>query len=145
MTKQNLPTRVMLWCIALACLLVLAGLAGGGPKAALGMAVGAALGLFSFWSLSYAIPRFVSPERPDRRLILGLIYLFKILLFGLVLLWAMSSSLLQPFGVFIGALIAPMVIITLRLNHALAISTESLRSRFRSLRRASRTPFRRGS
>ena len=115
--------RAILWSVLLASLMVIAGWIGGGTATALGIALGAGLGLFSLWSLTYAIPRLVTPGHPGRKPLLGLIYVAKLAFFGIVLWWAMKSPLIQPFGVFVDAAVVPIVIVGLRLKSALALST----------------------
>ena len=129
----NVAQRALKWSALIAVFAVVAGWAGGDTRTALGFAVGAGVGLFSLWGLTFAVPRFAG--RPGLRPLVGMMYLLKLALIAAALWFTMTSPLIQPFAVFAGAAIVPVVIVTLKLKAALFISSEDWRERFRSHRR----------
>ena len=139
MTGSGLPWRALSWSAIVGLAATVAGYVGEGPRTAAGIALGAALGLFSLGSLAFAIPRLISPDAPGRRALLGPLLAVKLALIGGVLWFAMSSPSIRPIGVFVGAAIVPMVLVGLRLKCALYASGDSWKERFQSIRRWRRT------
>jgi hypothetical protein len=131
MERDNTARLALRWSAAAAAILVAAGWLGSGLPAAIGMAIGSGLGLFSLWSLSFAVPRLALPYRPDRRLLFGFAWLARLCVIATVLWWAMSSRYVDPVAVFLGAGLVPIVIVGLLLKNALALSAEDWRPRSR--------------
>ena len=76
-----------------------------------GLAIGAAIGLISLWSLMFAVPRLVRPGNPFAKLSLGLVAMIKLPVYAIALNFAMSSRWIEPFSVFAGAALVPMVLV----------------------------------
>src|ERR1044071_9761660 len=110
MPEDNLPRRTMRTTFWLSALLVLLFEAPGERTIALGLAIGTAIGLFSLWSLIYAVPRLFRPGAIAPKFSFGLIALMKLPIYCGVLSFSMTSPLVAPFAVFCGAAMVPAVI-----------------------------------
>jgi len=111
MQNLNLPQhtlRVICW---LAAFFILLFVMGGHLTTAFGLAIGAALGLLSLWSLTVAVPRLFRPDDPAAALWLGLLTMVKLPVYAIVLAFAMTSSHVNPFAVFVGVGLMPVVLV----------------------------------
>src|SRR5690242_15558974 len=108
MPDDRLPQRTLKTTLLVAALFTVIYLVSGQLPAALGIAIGAMLGLVSLWSLTVAVPRlFASPSQASK-LGLGLLMLAKLPFYCGVLMFAMTSPLVNPFTVFVGVALVPV-------------------------------------
>lgn len=86
-----------------------------------GLAIGTAIGLLSLWSLIFAVPRLFVPGSAAPRLLLGMVALLKLPLYAIILSFAMSSPSINPFAVFVGAALVPVVLVLKVVGNQLAL------------------------
>lgn len=110
MQEQALPQRTLRTTLWLAALFVLVFGLRGQATVSFGLAIGAAIGLFSLWSLTVAVPRLVRQNSAIAKFGLGMMMLAKLPLYAVVLGVAMVSPSVHPFAVFAGVALVPLVI-----------------------------------
>ena len=110
MPEDNLPKRTMRTTFWLSALFVLLFEARGERTIAFGLAIGTLIGLFSLWSLIFAVPRLFRPGAVAPKFWFGLIAMAKLPIYCSVLAFSMTSPLVAPFAVFCGAAMVPAVI-----------------------------------
>jgi hypothetical protein len=111
MPDDNLPQRTLKTTFWLAAFLTLIFYLRGQTAISFGLAIGAAIGLTSLGSLTFAVPRLFNPGNPVAKLWLGMIALVKLPVYALVLSFAMSCKYIAPLAVFVGAALVPAVIV----------------------------------
>src|SRR5947209_5775968 len=110
MTDDNLPQRTLKTTFWLAAFFVLLFEARGDRSIALGLTIGAAVGLFSLWSLLVVVPKLFRPGNSVAKLWLGMAAIMKLPIYCVVLSIAMTSKHIAPLAVFCGVALVPMVI-----------------------------------
>ena len=108
---MNLANRVSGATALIAAAMIGIGWIAGAGAASTGFAIGAGIGLFSLWSFTVVIPRLAGQDSNAGRFWLGLLLLAKLPIYAGILVFAMTSPLVHPFAVFVGAGLIPMVII----------------------------------
>lgn len=111
MSEDNLPQRTLkttFWLVAFFTMIF--GLRGH-MTVSFGLALGGALGLFSLWSLAFAIPRLFGSVNPYAKFLLGILSLLKLPIYAGTLYFAMTSPLISPFAVFVGVALVPVVVV----------------------------------
>ncbi len=111
MSEDNLPQRTIKTTFWLVTFFAVVFASRGQRDICLGLMLGGALGLFSLWSLTFAVPRLVGGNSFVSRFLLGLMMLMKLPIFGGSLYFAMASPLFSPFATFVGVALTPMVIV----------------------------------
>ncbi len=113
MPERKVPQRALVatFCLALMGVIALALLGSG--SAAIGLAIGSAIGWTSLASFTYAVPRLLRPGDPVARAFFGLIAMIKLPVYAVVLNYAMVSPAVMPVAVFIGVALVPLVILAL--------------------------------
>lgn len=111
LVDERVPQRALKAAFSLAALFALPFVLGGHWSSALGLAIGAFIGLSSLWSLSVAIPPLFRPDNPAANLWLGLITLVKLPLYAVLLAFAMTSPAVNPFAVFVGVALVPTMLV----------------------------------
>lgn len=120
MPDERLPQRTLKTTLLVAALFTVVYLASGQNAAALGIAIGAMLGLVSLWSLTVAVPQlFASPSQASK-LGLGLLMLAKLPFYAGVLMVAMTSPSVNAFTVFVGVGLVPAVLVLKVIGHLVA-------------------------
>ncbi len=110
MTDDRLPQRTLATTFWLAAFFIMVFGLRSQLTVSFGLAIGAAIGLLSLWSLVFVVPRLFTHDNPFARLLLGMVALMKLPVYAAVLYFAMSSRFINPFAVFIGAALVPAVI-----------------------------------
>lgn len=108
---ETLPQRTLRTTFLVAALFATVYALRGQGAISLGLGVGAALGLFSLWTLTAAIPRLFGGGSPVGRFWLGLLTMAKLPIYMIVLDFAMTSKLVSPFAVFCGVALVPVVLV----------------------------------
>jgi hypothetical protein len=111
MSQDNLPQRTLRTTFWLVAFFTMIFAVRGQLTVSLGLAIGGALGLFSLWSLAFAIPRLFGSVNPWSKFLLGVLSLSKLPIYAGTLYFAMSSSLVSPFAVFVGVALVPLVVV----------------------------------
>src|SRR5947208_1660803 len=111
MPDNKLPQRTFATSFWLASFFALVFAARGQVAISFGLTIGAAIGLFSLGTLIFAIPRLAKPGNYWAKFGLGLIWLIKLPVYAVVLNFAMTSMLVEPFAVFVGVALIPCVVI----------------------------------
>ena len=111
MPDDKLPQRTLKTTFWLASLFTVVFGVRGQTDIAFGLAIGAAIGLSSLWSLAFAVPKLLKPGNPAARFSLGVVAMIKLPVYALVLSFAMSSKYVEPLSVFLGAALVPAVIV----------------------------------
>ena len=111
MPDQNLPQRALKTTLQVATLFAVIFALRGEMTIALGLALGAMLGLFSLWTLTVAIPRLFTSGDPTARFWLGLLTALKLPIYMIVLNFTMTSKSIAPFAVFCGVALVPLIIV----------------------------------
>ena len=110
MTEDNLPQRTLKTSFWLAAFFVLLFEARGDRAVALGLTLGAAVGMFSLWSLLVVVPKLFRPGNHAAKFWLGIAALMKLPLYAIIMSVAMTSRYVAPFAVFSGVALVPAVI-----------------------------------
>ncbi len=111
MPQPTLPERTLRTTFWLSALFVLVFGVRGDMTIALGLTIGSALGLFSLWSLHWAVPRLTAGANPFSKFLLGMLMVAKLPIYAGVLSFSMVSPLVNPFAVFVGVALVPIVIV----------------------------------
>jgi hypothetical protein len=111
MTDDNLPTRALKTTTWLAALFMVIFALRGQLIITFGLGIGAALGVLSLWSLTFAIPRLFSSADPGAKFWLGMLTFCKLPIYAIVLNFAMTSRLVSSFAVFVGVAFVPAVLV----------------------------------
>ncbi len=119
MPDEKLPQRTLKTTFWLACFFLIVFALRGQYTIVSGLAVGAAIGLSSLWSLTVAIPRLFVPGNSAAKFWLGVVALLKLPLYAVILAVVMSSKYFEPFAVFAGAGLVPAVIVLKVLGYQL--------------------------
>src|SRR5438874_12241570 len=110
--NETLPQRTLKSTFWLAVFFVLVFGLRGELRISFGLGLGAAIALFSLWSLIMLVPRLVTPGNARKsKLLLGIAAFLKLPLYACVLQFAMVSPYIEPFAVFVGACFVPAVLI----------------------------------
>jgi hypothetical protein len=110
MTEYNLPQRTLRTTFWVAAFFTLVFGLRGETRISFGLAIGAAIGLSSLWSLTVAVPRLFAPGKPAPRLMLGMFTSLKLPLYAVVINYTVNSPYVSPFAMFIGVAFVPAVI-----------------------------------
>jgi len=116
---ESLPQRALRATAGLGLFFILAALLMGETPAALGLAAGAAVGLFSLWSFLMLVPRACRPDNPLAGAWIAVLAAVKLPLYALVLGVAVTSPAVSPLAVFAGAALGPVVIVLMVADGAL--------------------------
>jgi len=111
MPDERLPQRTLkttFWVGAFFMLIF--GLRGEMPVV-FGLAIGTSIGLLSLWSLIFAVPRLFVPGSAAPKFLLGMVAFLKLPLYAAILSFAMTSRFVNPFAVFVGAALVPVVLV----------------------------------
>jgi hypothetical protein len=119
MPDERLPQRTLVTVSWLAAWFALVCAARGQTTFALGLLLGAAIGMFSLWSLMVAVPRLLGGTNPAGRYLVGAILFLKLPLYAVVLNFAMVSPAISPFAVFVGVALIPIVLLLKVVGHQL--------------------------
>jgi hypothetical protein len=111
MPDNNLPQRTFATTFWLASFFALVFAVRGQVAISFGLTIGAAIGLFSLGTLIVAIPRLAKPGNYWAKFVLGFIWLIKLPVYAVALNFAMTSWMVEPFAVFVGVALVPMVVI----------------------------------
>jgi hypothetical protein len=109
MTDEKLPYRAVRTTFWVAAWFALIFGLRGQADISVGLAIGALLGMFSLWSLAWAVPRLVSPERAGAKFWLAALLLLKLPLYAIVLHLAITIAV-HPLALFAGIGLTPLVI-----------------------------------
>lgn len=127
MSEETLPQRtirttfwVSLWFVFLFALR-------GQLPVCFGLAIGTAIGLFSLWTLTWAIPRLVRGGDPAGKFWLGLLTFAKLPIYAVTLNFAMVSPLVSPLAVFCGVAMIPAVIVLKTLGGQMMVKAQTPR------------------
>lgn len=120
MTDEQMPARVLRWATAIELIAVIALLARGESRLALGVSVGAVLGLGSLWTITWAVPRCLSPEKRRGGCLLGVILFLKLPLYALLLNYALVRGRLNGLAIFLGVAAVPLAILLVTLSQELS-------------------------
>jgi len=124
MTDDKLPQRTLSTTFWLSAFFIMVFGLRGQLTISFGLAIGAAIGLLSLWSLVFVVPRLFTHDNPFAKFLLGMVALMKLPIYAGVLYFAMSSPLISPFAVFIGAALVPAVIVLKVLGNQLIAGNE---------------------
>jgi hypothetical protein len=111
MPDETLPQRTLKTTFWLVTFFTLVFAVRGQLPIAFGLALGGALGLFSLWSLTFAIPKLFSSPSPIAKFKLALLTLSKLPIYAISLYFAMASPVFSPFSVFVGVALIPAVLV----------------------------------
>ena len=111
MSEETLPQRTLKTTFWLVAFFTMIFALRGEFAVSAGLAVGGALGLFSLWSLSFAIPRLFSSAHPWSKFVLGIMSMLKLPIYAGTLYFTMTSPTVNPFAVFIGVAMVPTVVV----------------------------------
>lgn len=111
MADLGLPKRTLRTSFWLAAWFVLIFGVRGQAKISLGIALGAAVSMFSLWSLMIVVPRLADGAKKPLGCLLGIVELVKLPLYALVFWYAMASPFFHPLAVFAGVATVPVVIV----------------------------------
>ncbi len=111
MPDNKLPQRTLITTFWLAAFFAMVFGLRGQLAISLGLAIGAAIGLFSLGTLMISVPRFAKPGNHLAKFWLGLIWMAKLPVYAISLNFAMTSRLVEPFAVFVGAAMIPAVLV----------------------------------
>lgn len=100
-------TEIFRTAITLTAAAVAISLIAGEPASAMGIGIGAAVGLFSLLSLTLAVPRLCAQAKPASLAGLGLLLVVKTPIYAVLLFFAMTSPMVNPLAVFAGVGILP--------------------------------------
>ena len=110
MPDEGLPKRTLRTGAWVAALFVLVFGLRGQASISVGLAIGAALGLFSLWSLAYAVPRVLHGRSRAKQVLLAGLLLAKLPIYGLVLNYTMGSRQVSALAVLCGVALIPAVL-----------------------------------
>jgi hypothetical protein len=111
MPDDKLPQRTLKTTFTIAALFSIVFVVRGELALALGLAIGAMLGIASLWSLTMAVPRLFASRHPSAKIGLGALMLAKLPFYAGVLYFAMASPLVSPLATFVGVALVPAVIV----------------------------------
>jgi hypothetical protein len=111
MSQDNLPQRTLKTTFLLVAFFTSVFAARNELTVSFGLAIGGALGLFSLWSLAFAIPRLFGSANPWSKFLLGIFSACKLPIYAGTLYFAMTSPLVHPFAVFAGVALVPVVVV----------------------------------
>ena len=112
MPNETLPQRTLRTTFLLAAFFTLVFAMRGEIKISFGLGLGAAIALFSLWSLIVLVPRLATPGNASAsKFLLGLAAFLKLPIYAGVLQFAMVSPYIEPFAVFVGACFVPAVLV----------------------------------
>lgn len=111
MPDNKLPQRTFVTTFWLASFFSLVFAVRGQVAVSFGLAIGAAIGLFSLGTLIVAVPRLAKPGNYWAKFGLGLVWMIKLPVYAVVLNFAMNSWFVEPFAVFIGVAMIPAVVV----------------------------------
>jgi hypothetical protein len=111
MSEDTLPQRTLNTTFWLVAFFTMIFALRGQLSVSFGLAVGGALGLFSLWSLAFAIPRLFGSANPWSKFLLGMLSLFKLPIYAGTLFFTMTSPSISPFAVFVGVALVPVVVV----------------------------------
>ncbi len=109
MARPELPDRVLRTSFWLAAWFVFVFGVRGQADISVGLAIGCAMSLFSFWTLVRAVPRALAAGS-ERPWLLGFVLIAKLPIYGVVLHYSMSTPGIEPMAIMGGVLLAPCVI-----------------------------------
>jgi len=127
MAEETLPQRTLKTTTVLVLFLAVVFMSRGQATISYGLLVGGALGLFSLWTLAFAIPRLITSGSVVGKFWLGLLTIFKLPVYAVTLYFAMTSSFIAPFAVFVGVALCPAVIVMKTLGQMLIETTSATR------------------
>src|SRR5690242_4544589 len=111
MPDSKLPQRTLVTTFWLASFFALLFSVRGQMAVSFGLAIGAAIGLFSLGTLIVAVPRFARPGNHLAKFWLAVIWVIKLPVYAVALNFAMTSKYVEPFAVFIGVAMIPAVLV----------------------------------
>lgn len=111
MPDENLPQRTLKTTLYVTILFTILFALRGQTTIALGLAIGAMLGIVSLWSLTFAVPRLFHSANPAAKFLLGMLLFCKLPFYAVVLDFAMTSKAVSPFSVFVGVALIPVVVV----------------------------------
>lgn len=111
MSDETLPQRTLRTGFFLAGWFVLVFGLRGWYTASMGFAVGAALSLFSLWSLTFAVPRVLNEARPVAKFLLALMLMLKLPLYAVVLYYATNRPYFHLGALVGGIALVPAVFV----------------------------------
>ena len=111
MSEDNLPQRTLKTTFWLVAFFTMIFALRGQLSVSLGLAIGGALGLFSLWSLAFAIPRLFGSANPFAKVALGFLSVLKLPIYAGTLYFTMTSPAVSPFAVFVGVALVPAVVV----------------------------------
>lgn len=111
MSEDNLPQRTLKTTFWLVAFFTMIFAVRGQLTISLGLAIGGALGLFSLWSLAFAIPRLFGSANPWAKFLLGIFSALKLPIYAGTLYFTMTSPRVSPFAVFVGVSLVPVVVV----------------------------------
>jgi hypothetical protein len=110
--NETLPQRTMKTTFLLAAFFALIFTMRGELTIAIGLSIGTGVALFSLWSLIVAVPRLLrAGGGPAAKAMLGFAALLKLPVYAITLHFAMTSRWVEPFAVFAGAALVPVVLV----------------------------------
>jgi hypothetical protein len=111
MSEDTLPQRTLKTTFWLVAFFTMIFAVRGQLSISLGLVIGGALGLFSLWSLAFAIPKLFGSDNPFSKFLLGILSLLKLPIYAGTLYFAMTSPLVNAFAVFMGVAMVPVVVV----------------------------------
>ena len=112
MPNETLPQRTLRTTFWLSAFFALVFGLRGDFRVSFGLALGAAIALFSLWSLIVLVPRLAAPGNASAsKFLLGMAAFLKLPLYAGILQFAMVSPYIEPFAVFVGACFVPAVLV----------------------------------
>lgn len=111
MPDNKLPQRTLATTFWLASFFTLIFSIRGQSGIAVGLAIGAAISLFSLWTLIVTVPRFAKPGNAFAKFWMAMIWVAKLPIYAITLNFAMTSRTVEPFAVFVGAAMVPVVLV----------------------------------
>jgi hypothetical protein len=124
MPDEKLPHRTLRTAFWLAALFTLVFGLRGETAITFGLALGAAIGLSSLWTLIVVVPKLFAPGKPAPRFWLGVVTFLKLPVYALILYFAMSTPHISPGAVFAGVSAVPVVLVLKVLGYQLVQKTQ---------------------
>ncbi|HXG24080.1 MAG TPA: hypothetical protein VNJ09_05945 [Chthonomonadales bacterium] len=125
MPDEKLPHRTLRTAFWLAALFTLVFGLRGQTAITFGLAIGAAIGLSSLWSLLFVVPRLFVPGKVAPRFWLGVLAFIKLPIYAVILYFAMSTPYINPGAVFAGVSVVPVVLVLKVLGYQLVQKTQA--------------------
>ena len=111
MPDNKLPQRTLTTTFWLASFFTLIFALRGQTGISIGLGIGAAISLFSLWTLIVTVPRFARPGNFFAKFGMAMVWAAKLPIYMITLNFAMTSRSVEPFAVFVGAGLVPIVLV----------------------------------